>query len=66
VTVQVTLNDVGLPPQRITQLGWQVLGWELAAAPAGEANVTIRVDPPLHPAGDPRTLGIAVGSFGFR
>ena len=66
VTVQVSLNDVNLPPQPVTQPGWQVLQWELAAAPAGEANVTIHTGPPFHPAGDPRTLGIAVGSFGFR
>jgi hypothetical protein len=43
-----------------------VLGWDLAAAPAGPVDVTIRTDPPFRPSGDPRTLGIAVGSFGFR
>ena len=66
VTVQVSLNDVELPPQRVTQVGWQALNWNLAAAPAGTANVTIKTGPPFHPSGDPRTLGIAVGSFGFR
>jgi hypothetical protein len=66
LTVEVSLNDVALPPQRVTEAGWHVLQWNLAAAPAGAANVTIRTDPPFHPAGDPRTLGIAVGSFGFR
>jgi hypothetical protein len=66
VTVRVSLNDVDLAPQGVTQAGWQVLQWDLAAAAAGTANVTIRTDPPFHPSGDPRTLGIAVGSFGFR
>jgi hypothetical protein len=66
VTVRVSLNDVDLAPQRVTEAGWQVLQWNLAAAPAGTANVTIKTDPPFHPSGDPRTLGIAVGSFGFR
>jgi hypothetical protein len=66
VTVQVSLNDLELPPQRVTQAGWQVLDWPLPAAPAGAVSVTIRTDPPFHPPSDPRTLGIAVGSFGFR
>jgi hypothetical protein len=66
VTVQVSLDGAELAPQRITQPGWQVLEWNPAAAPAGAVQVTIRTDPPFHAAGDPRTLGIAVGSFGFR
>ena len=66
VTVQVSLNDVELAPQQLVQPGWQVLHWDLAAAPAGPVNVTIRTSPPFHAAGDPRTLGIAVGSLGFR
>jgi hypothetical protein len=66
VTVRVSLNDLELPPRTVTLPGWQALEWDLSAAPAGAANVTIRTDPPFHPAGDPRTLGIAVGSFGFR
>ncbi len=66
VTVQISLNDVALTAKRVTQAGWQTLAWDLAAAPTGTANVTIRTDPPFRPPGDPRTLGIAVGSFGFR
>ena len=66
VTVKARLNDVELAPQRVTQPGWQVLQWDLAAAPAGATNVAIQTDPPFRPANDPRTLGIAVGSFGFR
>lgn len=66
VTVEVSLNDVNLASQRVTEPGWQVLQWELKPASAGATNVTVHTDPPFHPAGDPRILGIAVGSFGFR
>jgi hypothetical protein len=66
VTVQISLNGVELPPQRVSEAGWQTLSWNLPGAPAGAAEIAIRTDPPFHPAGDPRTLGIAIGSFGFR
>jgi hypothetical protein len=66
LTVRVSLNGVDLPPQRVTETGWHVLQWDLAAAPAGATSVTIRTEPPFHSANDPRLLGIAVGSFGFR
>jgi hypothetical protein len=66
VTVHISLNEAELAPQRVTQPGWQVLSWDLPAAPAGAAAVTIRTEPPFHAAGDPRTLGIAVGGLGFK
>jgi hypothetical protein len=66
VTVRVTVNGVELPPRRLTQTGWQTLDWELPAAPPGSANIAIRADPPFRSASDPRVLGIAVGSIGFR
>jgi hypothetical protein len=66
VNVHVSLNGVDLAPQSVSKAGWQVLTWNLPAEPAGAADVTIATDPPFHPAGDPRTLGIAIGSFGFR
>jgi hypothetical protein len=66
LTVQVSLNGVDLPPQRVTQIGWQTLSWDLATAPAGAVNLTIHTDPPFRTPGDPRTLGIAVGALGFR
>jgi hypothetical protein len=66
LTVQVSVNGVELPPRQVTKTGWQTLAWDLPAAPPGSANVAIRTDPPFHPASDPRILGIAVGSFGFR
>ena len=66
VTVGISLNDTELASQRIAQAGWQDLRWDLASAPAGPVNVTLRVDPPFHAPGDPRTLGIAVASLGFK
>ena len=36
-------------------------------APAGRAHVEFRITPPFHPTnGDPRTLGLPIGSYGFR
>ena len=66
VTVQVSLNGVDLPAQKITQAGWHSLTWDLPSAPAGPVSLTIHTDPPFHSGGDPRTLGIAVGALGFR
>jgi len=66
LTVQVSWDGVDLPVQSVTKPGWQVVQWNLAAAPAGAVNVTIRTEPPFQSPGDPRTLGIAVGSLGFR
>jgi len=66
VTVKVSVNGVELPPRHVTQIGWQTLEWDLPALPPGAANIEIRTDPPFHTATDPRILGIAVGSFGFR
>ena len=66
VTVEVSWSGAGLAPQSITRPGWQVLSWNLDAAPAGPVTVAIHTAPPIHVAGDPRTLGIAVGSLGFK
>jgi hypothetical protein len=66
LTVQVSIDGTPLTPRRVSQTGWQTLEWDLPAAPAGPADIAIHIDPPFHPPGDPRVLGIAVGSFGFR
>jgi hypothetical protein len=66
VTVHVSLNDAELAAQRVTQPGWQTLRWDAPPAPAGPVSVTLRTEPPFHPPNDPRVLGIAVGSLGFR
>ena len=66
VTVSISIDGAGLAPEHVSQAGWRTLDWDLAAAPAGDSEIAIRTDPPLHAPGDPRTLGIAVGSLGFR
>jgi len=66
VTVHVSIGDRELEPQRVTQAGWQTLEWLLPPAPAGAVQVSIRTEPPFQPSGDPRTLGIPVGDFGFK
>jgi hypothetical protein len=66
VTVHVSVGDSEfLEPRLITQDGWQTLEWSLPPAPAGPVRISIRTEPPFHPSGDPRTLGIPVGDFGF-
>lgn len=66
VNIKASIGDAELAPQKITKAGWQTLQWNLPASTPGPVQVTIQTDPPYHPAGDPRTLGIAVGSLGFR
>jgi hypothetical protein len=65
VTVHISIGDRDLEPRRVTQPGWQTLDWPLAPAAAGPVQISIRTEPPFRPAGDPRTLGIAIGDFGF-
>jgi hypothetical protein len=65
VTVHVSIDDRELDSRRITQTGWQTFDWPLTPAPAGEVQVSIRSEPPFKPSSDPRTLGIAIGAFGF-
>jgi hypothetical protein len=63
--VRVFLDQVMLGSRRITSPGWQKAGWNFA--PGGPATAEVRLEAdPYHPSnGDPRTLGIAVVSFGF-
>jgi len=66
VTVRILLDGRDQSPRRVAEAGWQTLAWDLPPAPPGPVSVTIHTEPPLHPEGDPRTLGIAVGAIGFR
>jgi hypothetical protein len=65
VTIKVALDGRELGSHTFTHSGWQTLTWNLPAAPAGSANVTITSSPTFHPQGDRRTLGVAVGALGF-
>ena len=66
VTMRVSMDGTPLAARSITKTDWQTVEWDLPPAPPGIANVAIHTAPSFHPPGDPRTLGIAVGSFGFR
>jgi len=60
------LNGVLLGTTRLTELGIHTLRWPLPPGPSGTVEVEFAADPPYHAAGDdPRTLGVAVVSFGF-
>jgi hypothetical protein len=66
VTLRVWLNDRELEPHRFTKAGWQDTRWDLPPQAPGPVRMRLQADPPFHPSNDPRTLGIAVGAFGFR
>jgi hypothetical protein len=64
--VEVLLNGASLGHAEFTRAGWQTVKWDVAAGAAGPAEVEIRAEPAYKPSNnDPRTLGIAVGGFGF-
>jgi hypothetical protein len=67
VTLETRLDGVTLGRQTFSRQGWQTVRYPLAAAPAGTAHLEFVVTPPFRPAnGDPRSLGIPMGAFGFR
>ncbi len=49
-----------------TKPGLQTVTFPLENGPEGAVDIEFRVAPPYHPQGDPRVLGIAIASFGFR
>jgi len=63
--LSVRLNGVPLGTARLTELGIRTLRWPLPPGPPGTVEAAFQSDPPFHAAGDPRTLGVAVVSFGF-
>lgn len=67
VTLETKLNGQTIGREAFTKAGWQTLKYPLPPAPAGRAHVEFLITPPFHPTnGDPRTLGLPIGSFGFR
>ncbi|HWD00114.1 MAG TPA: hypothetical protein VG456_25320, partial [Candidatus Sulfopaludibacter sp.] len=66
VTLRVSLNDRVLEPRTFNSPGWQDATWDLPPQDAGPVQMRIQCDPPFRPSAEPRTLGIAVGAFGFR
>ncbi len=66
VSVTVFLDGVETGVAEFTRPGWQKARWKAPASTEPEATVEFRVEPAFLPSpDDPRTLGIAVGGFGF-
>ena len=65
ITVRVTLDGRELAADTFSRAGWETVSWDIPPAEPGTAGVTITSSPPFKPRNDPRTLGIAVGGFGF-
>jgi hypothetical protein len=64
--MEVSLEGKPIGRQQFTSAGGHTVHWPLPSIPAGTVRVEFRVAPEYHPAnGDPRTLGIAIMSFGF-
>jgi hypothetical protein len=66
ITLHISADNAALETRRLTQPGWQTLTWSLPPGPGGSVRIAIQTEPPFKPVGDPRTLGIPVGNFGFR
>jgi len=65
--VEVLLDGRSIGHAEFTRNGWQTVRWDLPPATAGPVEIELRVTPAYKPTPtDPRTLGIAVGAFGFR
>ncbi|MBI3279782.1 MAG: hypothetical protein HYZ57_08080 [Acidobacteria bacterium] len=66
VRLRVLLDGTEIGSREFQSSGWQTAGWEIIGGPAKPVTIEFRVDPPYRPRTDPRTLGIAIGGFGFR
>jgi hypothetical protein len=63
--VTVAIDGARLEPKRFPKLAWQVEQWSLPPGSEGEVQVTLDVNPALHPPNETRELGIAIGGIGF-
>ncbi len=62
----VRLNGVALGTVRLAETGIRTVRWPLPTGPLGTVEVEFQANPPFHEAaGDSRTLGVAIVSFGF-
>jgi len=65
-TVEVYLNSRLLGRAEFTQSGVGNASFPVPEGAAGNVEIEFRVSPPYRPRNDPRLLGIAILSFGFR
>lgn len=61
----VLLSGAPLGTARLTEPGIRTVRWPVPPGPEGNVEAEFQTDPALRAAGDPRTLGAAVVSFGF-
>lgn len=64
--IRAALNGRDLGSRRFTQDGRQVARWDLPPFDDEKAGISLRVEPAYQPSDDPRTLGAAIVSFGFK
>lgn len=65
-TLRILVDGKQIGKAEFTEPGWQTVRLAIEAAPAAEVNVEFHAAPEFRPDNDPRVLGIAIGSFGFR
>jgi len=67
VTLSVTAGGQRLGAREFTTTGWSTQTFPVPPGPEGPIEIEFAVDRPYRPAnGDPRSLGIPIGAFGFR
>lgn len=65
VNVTVAIDGKTLGEHQFTTAGWQKVSWPVQPGPSKPVEVKIRTEPTYHAENDPRTLGIAIGGFGY-
>jgi hypothetical protein len=65
VHLKVIANGEEIGSHDFNRGGWQTVEWTVKPGPEGPVRVEFQSDPPYRPKNDPRTLGIALGAFGY-
>jgi hypothetical protein len=64
--IRVFLDGVAIGESTFDRVGWQIVNWPIEPGPAKLVEIRLEADPPYKTPIDPRTLGAAIGAFGFR
>jgi hypothetical protein len=64
--IRVFLDGVAIGESTFDRVGWQIVNWPIEPGPAKLVEIRLEADPPYRTPIDPRTLGAAIGGFGFR
>jgi Predicted membrane protein len=65
LSVEVLVAGESIGIHEFVEPGWQKVRFDVPPAPRGIVPVELRSSPPYQPVNDPRTLGAAIGGFGF-